>query len=135
MTYLKDPNLQQSNSQSIHKETEIQPHTLSRETTTLETRNNDLQKLNAELHAYYKAAQATISELQAEKSAYAKRNTKLEGAIADACNAIDRFVGSQTPVKTYDEVCAESWDRNKIVDARIPIRKVNADADTDTEPR
>ncbi|KAJ5358651.1 uncharacterized protein N7496_011064 [Penicillium cataractarum] len=133
MKFLKDLSIETSNSQATHKEYEPEPYPLSRETPTLETQNNELQKLNAELHAYYKAAQATISELQAEKSAYAKRNTKLEGAIADACNAIDGFVGSCTPAKTYDEVCAESWDRNKIVDVRVPIRSINAD--TDTRPR
>jgi hypothetical protein len=127
MTHLKDPNLKQSNSQFIHIDNKTQPHTVARETPTLETQSNELQKLNAELHAKYQTAQDTISELQGEKSAYAKQNRTLEGAIADAYSAIDGFVGSHTPVLTYEQFCSKSWNRNQIVDARVPIR--NADTD------
>lgn len=130
MTCLNDPYLHYPKPQFIHNEYETHQCSLSHE-----PHNNELQKVNAELHAKYQIAQDTIAELQAEKSAYARRNSELEGAIADACNAIDGFVGTHTPVSTYEQICSTSWNRNKIVETRDPIRNAdtygNSNADTD----
>ncbi|OOQ84583.1 hypothetical protein PEBR_29612 [Penicillium brasilianum] len=125
MTCLKDPYLRHSEPQFIHKEYETHQCSLSHE-----SHNNEIQRVNAELHAKYQIAQYTIAELQAEKNAYARRNSELEGTIADACNATDGFVGSSTPVLTYEQICSTSWNRNKIVDTRDPIRNSETDGNS-----
>lgn len=79
--------------------------------------------------------------LQKEHSVLEKRKSRAEALLAaehSQSTKIDRPpTHNLNPVTRYEEICADSWNRNNIVEARVPVQKadinINASDNAKTE--
>jgi hypothetical protein len=90
----------------------------------LEIRNDELVRINASLNVNYKVLKATISELSAEKKELVNHNKKLQQSL-DYLREISgcRDLVQRQKQNLDERICAESWDRNRIFDGRVPVQK------------
>lgn len=95
----------------------------------LELRNDELVRINANLNANYKILKETVFELSADKSELVTRNNKLQNSL-DYLREFSGFTGLLQRQKVDERICAESWDRNRISDAKIPVQ--NGDGHVNT---
>lgn len=99
----------------------------------LELCNDELVRINASLNANYKVLKATVFELSADKKELVTRITKLQNSL-DYPREISRYgVYIQRQKQNIDErICAESWERNRIYEARVPGLKEDVNGTTTT---
>lgn len=95
----------------------------------LELRNDELVRINANLNANYKILKETVSELSADKSELVTQNNKLQNSL-DYLREFSGYTGLLQRQKVDEGICAESWDRNRIFDARIPVQKGDGHVNT-----
>ncbi|KAJ5884026.1 uncharacterized protein N7473_010912 [Penicillium subrubescens] len=98
--------------------------TLAAKKRDLELRNDEMVRINASLNANYRVLKATISEISAEKKELVTRNNMLQKRL-DYLREISGYGDLfRRQKQSLDEsICAESWERNRIFGARVPVLK------------